>query len=121
MTFAAEQRENIAVPFRRRLGLFHVIADAGEPLKIFPDIGAGLLAADAKLIGEPESGNAVDDAEIDRLGATADFTGHVFDRHAKHFRRGHGVNVEPLAEGLAQLLDAGDLGQKPQFDLRVIG
>jgi hypothetical protein len=31
------------------------------------------------------------------------------------------VNVEALAEGFLQRLDAGDLGEQPQFDLRIIG
>ena len=120
VAFAAEQREHIAVLLREHLGRFHVIADTGESLEIFADIGAGLLAADPELVGEPEGGNAVDDAEIDRLGAAAHLAGHVFDRHAEHFRRRHGVNVEVLAERLAQLLDARDLGEKPQLDLRIV-
>src|SRR5690349_10323672 len=104
MALAAEQREHITVLFRKRLGLLHVVANAGEPLEIFPDIGAGLLAADAELISEPERRNAVDDAEINRLGAAAYFARHFLDRHAEHLRRGHGMNVEALAERLAQLL-----------------
>ena len=31
------------------------------------------------------------------------------------------MNVEPLAERVAQRLDTGDLGEKPQLDLRIIG
>ena len=46
---------------------------------------------------------------------------HVLDRHPEHFRSGHGVNVEPFAEGLLQRLDAGDLGEEPQLDLRIVG
>src|SRR5262249_10639321 len=120
MAFAAEQREHIAMLLCERLGLLHVVADAGETLEIFPDIGAGLVAADAELIGEPERRDAVDDAEIDRLGAAADFAGHVFHRYAEHFRGRHGVNVEPVAERFAQLLDARDLGGGPPLDLRGI-
>ena len=30
------------------------------------------------------------------------------------------MDVETFAERLAQLLDAGDLGKKPQLDLRII-
>ena len=102
VAFAAEQRHHIAVLFRERLGLLHVVADAGEALEIFLDVGAGLLARDAELVGEAEGGDAVDDAEVDRLGAAAHFGRHVLDRHAEHFRRRHGVNVEAVAERLAQ-------------------
>jgi hypothetical protein len=65
----------------------------------------------------PEGGDAVDDAEVDRLGAAADLARHVLDRHAEHFRRRHGVDVEALAEGLLQRFDIGDGGQQPQLDL----
>ena len=102
VALAPEQREHIAVLLGERLGLFHVVADAGEALEIFLDVGAGLLALDAELVGEPERRDAVDDAEVDRLGAAADLARHALHRHAEHFRRRHGVNVEAVAERLAQ-------------------
>src|SRR5215469_14748114 len=120
MAFAAEQCAHIAVLLRERLGLLYVIADAGEALEIFADIGTGLLPADAELVCETKGGNAVDDAKIDRFGAAADLAWHVLDRYAEHFRRGHGVDVELLAERFAQLFDVGDLGEDPQLDLRII-
>ena len=42
-----------------------------------------------ELLGEPECRDAVDDAEIDRLGAPPRFARHAFDGHAEHFRCGH--------------------------------
>ena len=92
----------------------------GKPLEIFLDVGAGFLARDAELIGEPERRDAIDDAEIDRLGAAAHFARHVLDRHAEHFRRRHGMNVEAVAERFFQRCDVGDLGQQSQLDLRVV-
>ena len=121
VALAPEQRHHIAVLLGERLGLFHVVADAGEALEIFLDVGAGLLARDAELVGEAEGRDAVDDAEIDRLGAAAHLGRHALDRHAEHFRRGHGVDVEAVAERLAQRRDVGDLGEQPQLDLRVVG
>jgi hypothetical protein len=53
---------------RRLLGLVHVVLDAGEALEIGLDVVASLRLRDAQLVGEAEGGNAVDDAEIDRLG-----------------------------------------------------
>ena len=102
VALAAEQGQHVAVLLAKRLGLVHVVADAGEALEIFLDVGAGLLARDAELVGEPEGRDAVDDAEIDRLGAAADLARHALDRHAEHLGGGHGVNVEALAEGLPQ-------------------
>ncbi len=69
VTLAAEQGQHVAVLLGERLALLHVIADAGKALEVFPDIGGGLLAGDAELVGEAEGGDAVDDAEVDRLGA----------------------------------------------------
>ena len=121
VALAAEQREHVAVLLGERLGLVHVVADAGEALEIFLDVGAGLLARDAELVGEPERRDAVDDAEVDRLGAAAHLARHALHRHAEHLRRGHGVDVEAVAEGLLQRLDVGDLGEQPQLDLRIVG
>jgi len=121
MALAAEQREHVAVLLGEGFGLLHVVADAGKTLEVFPDIGACLLALDAELVGEPKCRDAVDDAEIDRLGAPAHLARHAFHRNAEHFGSGHGVNVEAVAERLLQGLDICDLGQQPQLDLRIVG
>ena len=92
----------------------------GKALEIFLDVGGGFLAGDAELVGQPKRRDAVDDAEIDRFRPAAHLARHVLDRHAEHFRRRHGVNVEPVAEGLLQHGNVGDLGQQPQLDLRII-
>ena len=111
MAFAPEQREHIALVLGELLRLLDVVADAGKALEIFLDVGAGLLAADAELVGEPERRDAIDDAEVDRFGAAAHIGRHALDRHAEHFRRRHGMNVEAFAKRLLQRLDAGDLGE----------
>ena len=118
---APEQGFDIAMFAREGLGLFHVIANARKTLKIFLDVLIGLTARDAELIGKAEGGDAVDDAEIDRLGPAADFGRHALDRHTKNLRRGHGMNVEPIGKGVTQCLDTRDMGKQPQFDLAVIG
>src|SRR5262245_62868363 len=121
MAFTAEQGEDVPVLLGEGLGLLHVVANAGKALEIFLDIGACLLALDAELIGEPERRDAIDNAKIDRLGAAANLSRHALDWNAEHFGSGLGVNIEAFAKSLLQRLDAGDLGKKPQFDLRVIG
>ena len=75
----------------------------------------------AELRGEPECRDAVDDAEVDGLGAPPHLGRHALDRHAEHLGRRHGVNVEPVREGLRQLRDVGDVGQHAQLDLAVVG
>ena len=121
MALAAEQRQHIAVLFAERFRLLDIVADAGKPFKIFLDIGCGLLAFDAELIGETERGDAVDDAEVDRFRAPPHFRWHALDRHAEHLRGGHGMNILAGAEGPLQRRDVGDLRQQPEFDLRIVG
>ncbi len=116
-----EQRLHIEMLAAERLGGIHVAADAGEALEIAVDVVRRLAARDAELRREPEGGDAVDDAEIDRLGAPADHRVHALDRHAEHFRRGHGVDVEPVGEGLDELRDVGDVREHAQLDLAVVG
>ena len=102
VALASEQRLDIAVLAAEIARLVHVGADARETLEIFLDVGGRLLARDAELVGEAERGNAVDDAEVDRLRAATHLARHVLDRHAEHFRRGHRVNVEAIIERLLQ-------------------
>ncbi len=42
------------------------------------------------------------------------------ERHVEHFGRGHGVNVDPILEGLFQRRNIGDMGKDAQFDLAVV-
>ena len=120
MALASEQRLDIAVQPAEIARLVHIGADAREALEILLDVGACLFARNAQLVGEAECRDAVDDAEIDRLGAAADVGRHVLDRHAEHFRRGHRVDVDALLERGAQRRHVGDFREQPQLDLRII-
>jgi hypothetical protein len=55
------------------------------------------------------------------LARATDLRGHALDRHAKHFRSGHGVDVDPVGEGLCELRNVGDMGEHPKLDLAVVG
>jgi hypothetical protein len=81
---AAERRQHIAVLARKVLGPLHVVADAGIALEVFGDVFLRLLLADAELVGEAEGRDAVDDAEVDRLGTAAHQRVHALHRHAEH-------------------------------------
>ena len=121
MHLPPEQGLHIALAARLGLGRLHVVADAGEALEIGLDVGAGLAPADAELGGEPDRRDAVHDAEIDGLGAAPYRRVHALDRHAEHFARGHGVDVEPVGEGLAQRRRVGHMGKHAKLDLAVVG
>ena len=74
-----------------------------------------------KLRREPEGGDAVDDAEVDRLGAAPHVRVHAFDRHAEHLGRGHRVDVEPVLERFHELRDVGHVREHAELDLAVVG
>ncbi len=56
-------------------GRVHILADAGEAFEIAVDEALRLGPRDAQVAGKAKAGNAVDHAEIDRLGLTADHRG----------------------------------------------
>ena len=118
--FPAEDRLDIAMLAAEGAVLLHVVLDAGEFLEVLLDVGGGFLARDGKLPREAEAGDAVDDAEVDRLGLTADHRVHALHGHVEHLARRHRVNVDAIVEGLAQARNVGDVGEQAQFDLRVV-
>ena len=118
---AAEQAGHVALGAHRVAHAVHVGADAGEALEVGLDVGPGLVLRDRELVGEAERRDAVDDAEVDRLGAPARLGRHALDRHAEHLRGGGGVDVEAVQEGALQLRDVADVGDEPQLDLAVVG
>src|ERR1051325_5054477 len=70
------------------LGVFHIVADAGKAGEVFLDIVGRFALRNAQLVGQAETGNAIDDAEIDRLGAPAHFRRHVLrsEEHTSEFQ-----------------------------------
>src|SRR5262245_27853280 len=102
MALAAKQREYVAMLAADLACFIHIVPNPGKALKIFLDICPGFLAIDPELRSEAKCRNAVDDAEIDRLGSPADVGRHVLDRHAEHLGRSHCVNIDAILERLAQ-------------------
>jgi hypothetical protein len=71
-------------------------------------------------LARPKTEIAVNNPEIDSLGAAAHLRRHAGHRHAEHFRRGHRVNILALGKRRLQLRNIGDMGKEAQFDLRAI-
>src|SRR5204863_2423569 len=99
VAFAPEDRLDIAGTAGVDLDPLHVGADPGEALEIGADIGRRLTLRHADLVAEAKRADAIDDAEIDRLGAPAGLRVHPLERHPEDFARGQRVNVVPLLEG----------------------
>src|SRR5205814_9885340 len=108
--FAAEDRLDIAGAAGLGLDPLHIGADAGEAVEIGADVFGRLALWHADLVAEAEGADAVDDAEIDRLGAPPGLRVHLVERHPEHLARGQRVNVVPLLEGAPQLLALGVMG-----------
>ena len=96
-------------------------ADAGVALEVLLDVGAGLALVDAELRGEAEGRDAVDDAEVDGLGAVARLLVELGDGDAEDLRGGEGVDVLAGAVGVEQERVLREVGHEAQLDLRVVG
>src|SRR5690606_10223211 len=85
------------------------------------DVGGCFLARYRELTRETEAGYAIDDAEIDRLGAATNHRVHVLDGNVEHLAGGHRVDVDAIMEGLSQCGNVGDVREETQLDLRIVG
>ena len=99
MGLAAKDGSDKALFADLALDRIHIIADARKPFEILLDIAAGLVPPDAELVGQTKGGDAVDNTEIDGLGAAADHRIHPGNRDAEHFRGGHGMDVDAVFKG----------------------
>ena len=88
--------------------------------KVAVDIVPGLIPADTDILRQGEFGDAVDDAEIHRLGVSSLQGGHPVRRNAEDLACGGGVDILPFAEGALHGLVVSDVGQYPQLDLAVV-
>ena len=76
--------------------------DARIAREIQVDVLLGELSLDTELAGKTKGRHAVDEAEVDRLGATTLSVRHVGERRAEHFRSGGAVDIELVLESLEE-------------------
>ena len=76
---------------------------------------------DVKAVGHAVGGEPVDDPVVDHLRLRAHAGVDLVGGHVEHAHGGRGVHVLAAAEDLLEHILAGDLGQQPQLDLRVVG
>ena len=113
----AEQRLGIAERPSLLDRLVDVDADAGEALIIAADHVLRLVCADLQPPRQAPARNAVEDGEVDRLGASARV---AIDLAEQLLGRG-GVNVLAIGEGVAQRRHIGHMRRQPQLDLAIVG
>lgn len=98
---APQERFRISLLFRLARQVFHEGLDARELEEVIFNQGGGLAAGAAQPLGESEGGNAVDDAEVHRLGRAPHDGVHLVAGNAVHAGGRFRVDVPAFLEGLA--------------------
>ncbi len=113
---AAEQGFGEAVGARFLQCLVDIDADAGEALIIAADHVLRLVRADFQPAGQAPARNAVEDREIDRLGAAA----RVAIDLAEQFHGRAVMNILALFERVLERGHVGHVRGQTQFDLAIV-
>lgn len=98
-------------------GAVDVAADAGILLEVVLDELFALALRNPQSLGKSEGTDAVDNAKVDGLGATAHFAGDLFEFDIEDACSGGAVDVEVLFEGGAEGGILADGGDDAQLDL----
>ena len=103
VAYAAQQGGDVASLFGLLHGALEVLAHFGVGAPVLLDEVLGFLHGDFELASQSLRTHAVEDAEVDDLGAVALLVGYLV-RLDMEDRRGSGaMDVEPLAECPLQL------------------
>ena len=116
----AEQGRDVAVLGSLRDRLLDPPGHGREARQVALDELVGLLLRDVEPVGHPPCGQAVDDAVVDHLRLGPHPGIDLVRCDPEHPAGGRGVDILALAEDLLQRVLAGDVGQQPQLDLRVV-
>ncbi len=117
MRLAAEQGLGEALLAHRRQRFGDVAVDAGEPLEIAVDHRLRFVRRHVEATGQTPARNAVEDGEVDRLGAPA----CVAIDLAEQLLGGQAVDIVAVREGVAQCGHVRHMRGQPQLDLRIVG
>ncbi len=117
---AAEQRDGEAALARVGDRALDELGHERHAAAVGVDVGLRLVALDLELLREAVGADAVDDPEVDRLGAVALVLAELAALLAEHLGRRDRVDVLAALEGLAQQLLAREVGEDAQLDLRVV-
>lgn len=105
---------------RKSDGFFHIGLDFRHLAKIVVDVNFGFVGGYAQLFGQSILRNAVNNAEIDCFGMTAQIMVDLIGRHAENLGGRCRMNVNTVVKRLFQCLDAGNDGHQPQLNLRIV-
>src|SRR5262249_14906512 len=120
-THTAKQRSYTLLAARLFQHAVNELAHSVVLFKISVNEFFGFALFNSQLLRQPEGREAVDNAEVHRLGAAAVFGVQQHGRHAKDLRGGERVNVVAAAEGFHQQRIVRKMRQQAQFNLGIIG
>ena len=103
VTFASEQRFDIQVFAGKRLLRLDERTDLRKRGKVVVNQLFGFGARTVELLRQTESGYAVQDTEVSRLGGTALLFADLLDRHLEDLCRRGSMYILPVAEGVQQM------------------
>ena len=92
----------------------------GVAVEIVVDVGARRLVGNVQPLRQAERAEAVEDAEIHRLGHAPHVVVHRRQFDAENLHRRAGVDVLAAVERLDEHRVLAEMGQQAQFDLRVV-
>src|SRR5581483_1350099 len=102
-------------------GGFDEGGDAFVAVEVFVDVVAGGALVDGELRGEAEGRDAVDNAEVDGLGAGAGLFAHGGGVDFEDLGGGEGVDVFASAVGVEEERVLREVRHEAELDLRVVG
>ena len=117
---ATEQGFDVALLAGLLAGAFHIAQHARVAGEVAVNVSLRLLAIDTDLFGQTKGTHAVDQAEVDGLGAAALVGGDLLQVHAEYLGSGCAVHIEIMAEGVQQTGILCQMRHDPQLDLRVV-
>ncbi len=120
MNNAAKQGFNAAVVFGKFNRGIHIFTNARKTFEIAVDKALCFAARNTQIARQTKTGNSIDDAKVDRFGLPANIRRHLIQRHIKHFRCRHGMNILTFAKGGLEAIDTGHMGQYAQLNLAII-
>ena len=117
---AAEQRLHVPVLTGEADAVVDERPDGREGGEVSVDQVLGFLAAQMQALREAEGRDAVHNAEVRRLGPSTLLPRHFGQRNAVDLRRGGGMDVVSVAEGLHEVSVLAEVRHDAELDLRVV-
>ena len=118
---APEQRRDVAVLGALLDRLLDEPRHGREPGQVALDELVRFLLGDVQPVGHPPGREPVNDSVVDHLRLRTHSRVDLIRCHPKHTTGRSGVDIFAFSEDFLEHVLAGDVGQQPQLDLRVVG